>query len=661
MLKNKKKITKQLSTSIKIYLILIALFMGIICFDKPNLIILAIATYVVIVILTYVFKSKSDNELFKMIQELTLNLDNTTGQAIVHFPFPIVVLKESGVISWKNEIFNKEFANENINEYIEGLAKEIKLNETEKNARDTVIGNKNYQIISETVKLKSSSEKFYIIYFVNNTDYKETLKKYENDKTCMSIIMIDNYDEVMQRISDETKSLFMAEIEKNIHEWAKLTGGVILKTERDKFVYIFRKVFLQQIEDSKFSILDSVKEINLVEKAQVTLSIAISTEGNSEYEKYKSANAALDIALGRGGDQAIIKKNGKYHFFGGRATELEKRTKVKARIVAHALEELILEAENVIIMGHANGDIDSIGSALGLSRLVKTLNKKPYIVYTYSDSIMENYMKNIYENKEYEGLIVDKEEAFEKITKDTLLVIVDTHKIGYVEIPELLNETEKIVVIDHHRRATDFIDTSMLTFHEVYASSTAELVAEIIQYASNNPVLLSFEAESLYAGIMIDTKNFTLKTGVRTFEAAAYLKRIGIDILKIKKWFQSNLEDYNVIADIVRNAEIVKDTIAISTHDNYSNKTNVVCAKGADELLTINNVTASFVIGDLTNNKVCISGRSIGDINVQVILEKLGGGGHITVAGTQLENITIIEAKEKLIESINEYFDETIN
>ncbi len=310
-----------------------------------------------------------------------------------------------------------------------------------------------------------------------------------------------------------------------------------------------------------------------------------------------------------------------------------------------------------MVMGHTNGDIDSMGSSLGIYRLAKTLGKEAYIVNETYGMSLESLMAALKEQGYDSNVIIDKNTALANVTSNTLLVVVDTHKRSYVEVPELLEKTEKIVVIDHHRKSEDFIDNAILTFHEAYASSAAELVTEIVEYASKEVVLEQIEAESLYAGIMMDTKNFTFKTGVRTFEAAAYLRKYGIDIIKVKKWFQSDLENYNVIANIVKNAEIVNGTIGISTYDEKDKNANIICAKAADELLTISDITASFVLGKM-GDKICISGRSIGDINVQVILEKLGGGGHITLAGAQIEELTMEEAKTELIIRINEYFTE---
>ena len=561
-----------------------------------------------------------------------------------------------------------EFANVDINNYLDDLTitmkKEIEKNTDKKSntvEKQMKIGRKTYKILGEYVKSKQSKRKsneyMLIIYFMDETAKMDLQEEYKNSQICVGIINVDNYEETMQRVESERKPEVIAKIEKSIYEWTSETNGIIVKLERDTYVYIFEYRYLKKIKENKFSILDTIKDVANEENLQLTLSIAISTEGETEKERYKSALATVDIILGRGGDQAAIRENGKYQFFGGRAEEVEKRTKVKARVIANALEKLIKESENIVIMGHSNPDIDAIGAGLGIYRLAVTLQKKAYIVTNKESKAIAELVDNLQKSEEYKEVIINKEDAEELVTENTLIVVVDTHKKNYVEAPELLEKTNKIVIIDHHRRSADYIDNSILTFQEVYASSAAELVTEIVQYVETNCELKLIEAEALYAGIMMDTKNFTFKTGVRTFEAAAYLRKYGVDIIKVKKWFQSDLEDYNKIAEVVRKSEIIKETIAVAIYEQDNKDTNLICAKSADELLTIGNITASFVLGK-SGEKVLISGRSIGDINVQVILEKLGGGGHITLAGAQIENKTIEEVKQELIQKINEYFEE---
>ena len=665
---NSRKVFDSLVSRTKIYLVIILILFILISVFRPILIIPSIILYISILCYTYFANNKRKSEISEQLQDLTLTVDSAAKSSLINSPFPLVILETNGNVVWKSSKFVTEFADIDMDNYIDDLIIDIK-DEIEKSdnkkrksvIRQIQIGKKTYTVQGEFAKSKKyerkkSPEYMMILYFIDETEKVKLKQENEDKKICVGIIMIDNYEEVTQRVDAEQKTQLMAKVESTIYDWVNETNGILVKADRDTYVYVFEQKNLEKIKEEKFAILDSIKNLVRKDKIQLTLSIAISNEGDTERDVYKSASAAMDVILGRGGDQAVIRQNGKYLFFGGKVEEVEKRTKVKARIVAHALEELIKENDKIMIMGHTNPDIDAIGSALGIYRIAKTLEKEAKIVA----NVETPSIKDLYESikDQYQEVFISSETALAQVDSGTLIIVVDTHKKTYVESPELLTKTNKIVIIDHHRRSADFIDNSILTFQEVYASSAAELVTEIIQYTQNEVELSEVEAEALYAGIMMDTKNFTFKTGVRTFEAAAYLRRCGVDIIKVKKWFQSDLESYNTISEIVRKAEIVRDSIGISIYDVQEKETSLICAKAADELLTIGNITASFVLGLMEDEKVCISGRSIGDVNVQMILEKLGGGGHITLAGAQLENVTIDEAKQELISKINEYFEE---
>lgn len=655
-----KKIFERIISKTKIYLAIIAILMIVLCIYDVRFIIPAVIIYALILLYTYWTNNKGKEELSEHIKNLTFSLDKVAKIALVNLPFPLVIAETNGNLIFRNTRFNEEFANIDINNYLKEILKDVKAeiknnDKKEKIVDELQIDKKIYKIYGEYMPLRD--EYVITIYFIDNTKLVNLENKIDAIDSYIGLIKVDNYDEIIQRMNDEEKPQIIAKIEKRIYDWASEYNGLILKADRDSFVGIFEKQDLKKIKEKKFDILDNIKEEDAYDKMQITLSIAMSNEGKNNYEKYKSAQAALDIVLGRGGDQAVVREEEKYHFFGGRTQEIEKRTKVKARVVSHALEDLIINAKDVLIMGHNNADIDCMGSAIGIYRLATALEKKAYIVNETYGTSLDSFIKSLKDETEYKDAIIDKNEAISQVSEDSLLVIVDTHKKNYVEVPELLEKTKKIVVIDHHRRSTDYIENATLTFQEVYASSAAELVTEIIEYAETEIELTEFEAEALYAGIMMDTKAFTFKTGVRTFEAAAYLRKSGVDIIKVKKWFQSDLKTYHKISSIVANADIIYDSIAISIYDEEDKDANVTCAKAADELLTINNITASFVIGKL-EDKVCISGRSIGDINVQIILEKLGGGGHITLAGAQVEGMTTLEVKQELINRIHEYFSE---
>lgn len=665
---NNNRFLEKITSRTKIYLAIIAFLIIIICINRPKLIIPGILLFVLIIIYSYWTNSKRNAELSRQIQNLTMTMDGTAKKSLINSPFPLIIIETTGNIIWKSSKFVYEFANIDINNYLIDILEEIKEDikaEQDKKQKTIVkkvqIGNKVYSVLGEYIRSKNeASENITILYFIDITQSIKEKKKYEDSKTCIGILTVDNYEEIIQRIEVENRPQVIAEIEKVIYEWASSTGGIVIKNDRNTFIYVFEYKYLKEIKENKFGILDQIKEINVEAGIQLTLSIAISTDGETNYEKYKTALESMDIVLGRGGDQAVIKEDGKYVFFGGRTEEIEKRTKVKARTVAHALENLIKESENVLIMGHSNGDIDSMGSSLGVYRLAKTLEKEVNIVNNTYGMTLSKFIEELEKDDEYKNAIISKNEALNKATNKTLLIITDTHKQNYVEVPELLDKAREIVIIDHHRRSTDYIENATLTFQEVYASSASELVTEILQYTDVKIKLKPIEVEGLYGGIMVDTKNFTFKTGVRTFEAAAYLRKCGVDIIKVKKWFQSDLNSYNEIANIVRNAEMYENSIAIAIYDKEDKDANLICAKAADELLTISDITASFVLGNV-GDKICISGRSIGDVNVQLILEKLGGGGHITLAGAQVEGMTLEEVKQELINRINEYFSEIVN
>ena len=666
---NNNRFLEKITSRTKIYLAIIAFLLIIICINKPVFIVPGIILFILIIIYSYWKNSKRNAELSRQIQNLTMTMDGTAKKSLINSPFPLIIIETTGNIIWKSSKFVYEFANIDINNYLIDILEEIKedIEAQQDKKQKTItkkvqIGNKIYSVLGEYIRSKQNDKSEYItiLYFLDITQIVKEKKKYEDSRTCVGILMVDNYEEIIQRIDVENRPQVIAEIEKVIYDWAASSGGIVVKNDRNTFVYVFEYKYLKEIKENKFDILDQIKEINVEAGIQLTLSIAISIDGDTNYDKYKTALESMDIVLGRGGDQAVVKENGKYIFFGGRTEEVEKRTKVKARTVAHALENLIKESDNILIMGHSNGDIDSMGSSLGIYRLAKTLEKETNIVNNTYGMTLSKFIEELEKDDEYKDVIIGKNEALNKATNKTLLIVTDTHKQNYVEVPELLDKVGQIVIIDHHRRSTDYIENATLTFQEVYASSAAELVTEILQYTDVKIKLKPIEVEGLYGGIMVDTKNFTFKTGVRTFEAAAYLRKCGVDIIKVKKWFQSDLNSYNEIANIVKNAEMYDNSIAIAMYDKEDKDANLICAKAADELLTISDITASFVLGNV-GDKVCISGRSIGDVNVQLILEKLGGGGHITLAGAQVEGMTLEEVKQELINRINEYFSEIAN
>jgi c-di-AMP phosphodiesterase-like protein len=631
----------------------------------------SIPVFLLLVFLVYYnFTSsyKRQKEVTKYIENLTLNIDMATKDTLHNLPMPLAVLETDGTIMWYNTSFKNMLDMENLLEKnISSLIEEIEpnelLNEGSAISKQLAINNRQYLMLGrlvDTGRKNDASAHILLLYFVDNTELFEIRSKYENEKACVGIIIIDNYEDLMQSMEDANRPQMLAEIEKYIIKWLTFTGGIIKKFERDKYIYIFEYQYLKELGEKKFEILDAVKEINLGNKIPVTLSIGFGINGETISENFSYANASIDIALGRGGDQVVVKNRDSFSFYGGKTRELEKRTRVKARVIAYALRELIDQAPNVIIMGHENPDIDSLGAALGIYRIVKSRGVTAHIVLKNSNSTVDNMLQKIEKSGEYDGVFVGRTEAVERISKRTLLIILDTHRKSFTEIPELLDYTDQVVVIDHHRRGADYIQDVVLTYQETYASSTCELVTEILQYVDEKLKLNSLEVEALYAGIVVDTKNFTFKTGVRTFEAASFLRRKGADTLAVKQMFQNDLVTYTNISAVVKAVEIVGNSVGVSECPSNIKNPQLIAAKSADEILNLSGITAAFVLC-YVNSEVFISGRSLGDINVQFILEKLGGGGHLSVAGAQLKEISLEEAKEKLKYAIIEYMESLHN
>lgn len=618
-------------------------------------------------LLYYNFRSNyiRHREITRYIENLTFNIDTASKDTLLNFPMPLVVIELDGTIIWYNSSFKKVFDGEEllektIHSFVKDLNPNNISNETVNFSKEIILNGRNYNVLGNFVKVDNKiNEDGYIImmYLLDNTELVETKRKYNNERSTVGIIVVDNYDDLMQSMEDTKRPQMLAEIESKINGWMGYTNGIIKKFERDKYLFVFDYKYLKDFEEKKFDILDIVKEINIGNKIPVTLSIGFGIGEKSLLEKFRFANASLDIALGRGGDQVVIKNGEDITFYGGKTREMEKRTRVKARVIAYALRELIDQASDVMVMGHDNCDIDCLGASLGIYRIAKNRNKEAYIVLNSSNPTIDNLISKIEKSDDYDSLFIANNEAIDKIGRKTLLIIVDTHRPSFTEFPELLKYTDQIVVIDHHRRGADYLQEAVLTYQETYASSTCELITEILQYVEEKIKLKPIEAEALYAGIVIDTKNFTFKTGVRTFEAAAFLRRQGVDTVSVKQMFQNDINTYVNISNVVRDAEVIRDNMAISVCAQNTKSAPLIAAQAADQLVNLAELKAAFVMSHISTG-IAISGRSLGDVNVQVILEKLGGGGHLTVAGAQLQGVTVEEAKERLKAAIDEYFDE---
>ena len=497
-----------------------------------------------------------------------------------------------------------------------------------------------------------------MLYWIDKTEYLNLESKYNEEKNVIATIQVDGYDEVLQSAPEERRPLINVEIDKILASLEVSCNGALEKTSKDKYFLVLSKNELDKLEADKFSILDKIREINQENNLPVTISMGIGIEGKTINENFKLAQGALDLALGRGGDQAVIKTKDKSIFYGGKSKAVEKKTKVKSRLIGHALREIILESKEIYIMGHKYPDMDAMGAAVGIYDICKSCNKNANIVLNASNDSIDEFVNRIKNSNYYTNVFISKDDAIKNCTKDTLVIVVDTHRPNFTECPELLKMSEKIVVIDHHRRGVEFINDTVLLFHETYVSSTCEMVTELVQYMEEDVKINKLTAEGLMAGISLDTKNFAFKTGVRTFEAASYLKKAGADTIEVKKLFNSNLEDFITKAEIIQSTKVINNKICLAYCNADINNINIVVAQAADELLSIKDVEASFVLGKTKSGTIFISARSLGSINVHVLMEKLGGGGHIDIAGAQLENVSLEEGYKMVSDIIKQYLEE---
>ena len=597
------------------------------------------------------------------IQNLSLDIDETTKKAIMNLPIPLCILEFDGSITWYNSKFNTMIGEDdllgvNIDDLIKNLNLRKVLNENKEMYTDISYKEREYTIVYNVIKNENGKNAKYLmmLYWIDRTDFLQMQQKYEDDKNAIMLIQVDGYDEVLKSTSEENRPLISVAIEKELTALEMNTVGALKRTSKDKFVLVMSKEKLKKLESEKFQVLDQIRKIDHGNTLPVTISMGIGIDGDTINENLKFANGALDLALGRGGDQAVVKTKDKFAFYGGKSKAVEKTTKVKSRLIGHALREVILESDHVFIMGHKYPDMDAMGSAVGIYDICKSCNKTANIVLDYSNESIDEFIKRINKSEYYDGIFVDSDYAIKECTKNTLVVVVDTHRPNYTECPPLLDESGKVVVIDHHRRGVDFINDAVLLFHETYVSSTCEMVTELVQYIEDDVRINKLTAEGLLAGITLDTKNFAFKTGVRTFEAASYLKKSGADTVEVKKLFNSDIKDFITKAEIIQNAKVLNNNICLAYTRTEANNINIVIAQAADELLNVKEVEASFVLGR-KDDRVFISARSLGNINVHVLMEKLGGGGHRDMAGAQLDT-SLEEAYEMVKATIETYIKE---
>lgn len=604
---------------------------------------------------------KNFNEYVKMI---TAQNSGMSSDAISKFPIPMAVLQINGQISWYNDLFAEMLGSADLYNIVIGdVMPELKWSEILKSTKGiyTFASYKghHYNVVGDIIKTPASTEEkpdyTVLLYFIDKTEVEALRKRYDNERTDIAIVNIDNYDEVFQKLDDSENQQALSKIHKFIGEWVYESHGVMKKTERDRYIVFFEHQHLKEYINKKFSLLESVRGLGEELKMPISVSIGVGTGGNvNENDAY--ARAALDMALGRGGDQAAVKDASQFNFYGGIAKDYERSTRVKTRSFAKALKDFIANSDKVIFMGHSALDYDAFGSALGLQRAVRSLGKEPYIVVDNSPAIAK-MAEEVTKTEEYRGMLISPEVARDIITMNTLLVVVDTHRPSLLPDSTLLEKTTKVVIIDHHRRSTDFVSNVSLIYHEPYASSTSEMATEILQYIDEGKNITAFESKALYTGILMDTKNFSVKTGVRTFEAASYLRRYGLNTQEVRKLFNMDKDAYIHRAEIIKNSEPVAKGMLVSVCEEAYPNMKVISSQAADEMLNLSGIQAAFVIYPM-ESETYISARSLGTVNVQVIVEKLGGGGHATVAGAQVDGRDTEAVLEQLQNAIEEYLEE---
>ena len=607
-----------------------------------------------LIYLIFQVNHKIRQETEDYISTLSYRVKKVGEEALMEMPIGIMLINDDYYIEWTNPFIAACFNEDSL------VGKSLY------DVADAVIPLIKQEVETEIITLHA--RKFRVIhkpeerllYFFDVTEQAEIEKMYHDERTVISIIYLDNYEELTQGMDDQTKSSLNSLVTSILNKWATNNGVFLKRVSSERFIAVFSEHILQLLEKGKFSILDEVRETTSKQNVPLTLSIGVGTGYSSLPELGTQAQSSLDLALGRGGDQVAIKQpTGKVKFYGGKTNPVEKRTRVRARVISHALKELVIESDKVLIMGHKNPDMDAIGSAIGILKVAQMNKREGFIVYNKNeiDTGVQRLMDEIKENESMFSRFITPEQAYDIASDDTLLVVVDTHKPSLVIDERLLNRIENVVVIDHHRRGEEFIKNPLLVYMEPYASSTAELVTELLEYQPKNGKIQMLEATALLAGIIVDTKSFTLRTGARTFDAASYLRSHGADTVLVQKFLKEDIHTYIKRAKIIENVYFYRDGIVISKGENDVYCDQVLIAQAADTLLTMDGVSASFVISKKSEETIGISARSLGEINVQVVMENLEGGGHLTNAATQMYDISTDEAETLLQNVIDDYLE----
>ena len=662
---NHNKLSRLLEPNLKLYFFCMVVFSLVaIPISVPLALVEGIATAGL-----YLYFSRGNKKrrqrVLQYIDSVTGSVDTASKSTLINSPLPIMVFRpDTGEVIWSNENFlqlagvREHLFEMRVDDAVPEFPVQWLLEGKQECPNRVFMNNRRFRVYGSLVRAKGRGGEQNLVattYWVDTTEADDLKETYTATRPVLAILMLDNYEDLMKACADTQRSAVLAQVDEKLSSWASTGTGVLLKTERDRYLFIFEEQYYQHFVEENFSVLDAIREIKVGEGTHPTLSIGIGKDVGGFPELYKNATLSLEMALSRGGDQAVVRNKVDFEFYGGRAKATEKRTKVKSRVMANAFSELMADASEIYVMGHSFADMDVVGAAAGICCAARKRGKRAQIVIDLEHNAAGAVLKKLGALPEYADVFVSGNDAFLKMRPGALLVVVDTNRPDMVESQQLLESCNRVAVIDHHRRAASYIENAAFSFHEPYASSAAELVTELLQYLVEPSDLLREEAEALLAGIVLDTKRFTLRTGGRTFEAAAFLRRAGGDTAEVQRLFQNDLSDMVSRYDIIRRAEMYREDIAVAMvpQDGVD---RIAAAQAADELLTLKGVKASFVLYR-NGDAVLMSARSMGEVNVQVILEALGGGGNSSQAGGRVENGDITEIHDRLLEAIDAYFE----
>lgn len=678
----KKRINKKLSKYMQwpLYLSILLLAMNIVIYmvDRDAGVIATIAVVFYIIFALGLFLTRSSSIMSGLV-EYASDYSQVQRHLLRELLLPYAIVDTEGFIMWGNDEFSdllgeKTFGTKNIQSIFPEISQDILPVDMVDKVIHIQWKERAYKVVIRKIEIDSFAGKnkdkvtdgkaddcntLIAVYFKDETELNEAIQELDKRKMLVGLLYIDNYEEALTDVDEVKASLLTALIDRKVTKYMQSMDAIVKKLEKDKYFFLFRNEYLPQMENSKFSLLEDIRGLSIGTDMSATISIGVGFSEESYQRSYEYARIAIDLALGRGGDQAVVKKGEKISYYGGKSVQVEKKTRVKARVKAHALRELMETRERVMIMGHSIGDVDCFGAGVGVYRIAKTLGKKANIVINEVTTTVRPIKNRFLNDGDYEeDMFLNSQQALEVVDENTLLVIVDVNRPSYTECPQLLEKARTIVVLDHHRQVGDGIENAVLSYIEPYASSACEMVTEILQYVGDNLKLRQVEADAMYSGIVVDSNNFLTKTGVRTFEAAAYLRRCGADITRVRKIFRSSNLEYKLRAEAVQRMEIFKEHYAITEcHGDGVDSPTVLGAQVANELLNISEVKASFVLTPY-NDRIYVSARSIDELNVQLVMEKMGGGGHMSVAGAQLHDVDMETGKQMVRDVLAQMLEE---